>query len=1542
MTKAAVQALVVLGLFLTMPWATVLPSNGMVEPLNEEPTPFVMPAMAMQADFNGTGWNLSGTSWDTNDNEVVIDRPSVAWSSPPGAPQFPRAAACLFPIPERNEMWLVGGVVDPSSQWNDEEESSLMEIYDVTNGTWSVAPNPIPNTQSYAGCARWGDTLVLAGDLPLPDPQSSVPSFTTGLVQRYNLTTDTWSTGTSMPPSQAVGKAGYAHHDGVLYVAGGVNQTGSVMALNTTMSYDIDADTWTTGQNLTTPRVQPAAAYYRGQLYVMGGYETTLTSSGGGGPPSASWDITNTTEVMASNGSWSNHTDLGVALAGAGATVIHDEIVLMGGASSTGAQRRTYGWLPETDTWRNMGNLIHPVHSMSWAHYNNATFVFGGDSGNPSWSWMQLRSTNNRYVSPAAHSGTITSPPIDVRTTADGDALLRWIRLDGTAPAGTSLGLQYRTAPDALLLNGMDWLPMIGNFSYNHPIGNHTVPEPSTTGTDRAVQEFLDLSPWLQIRIVMATTEGEAWTLPDMDKVSWGMEEMVFTHIDRTALQSYGQPLNLTTLIDVEEDWSQAVLVLDAGFGRVQRIVAEEQGGSWTLSSPEDGVRAIHAGSSHVHANQAGPLELTWNLQIEQGVVNLDQMQVHLELLADDGGLVFAAAPENPTWTWDNEVEVHLDAVTADGKDLMASASTVVAADNTLSVSLSTDFPGRNDAPANGSFQARMHLAVEGLAAGQLVPAVTWFNTSTAWVDLDFDAPDPLTMVLPTDASGTADLRVELRTEANVSLVFEEDGTTFVLDAQAPTLLGSSPNQAAYADQRPDRNVIMSFAEVGGFHPDDVAFHVWVEGRDDGQNGGLNDGAAALAEYVETPAMWTNTGTVWTANFTVDDSANEDHAAVRVLVLGTDRAGIAVPTALAEAGHLNWTTRIPRTVEILSITPSDGGPRDLEPGRAMDWQVSVRDGNGLADLQELRIELGGDVNLGIRWDVITEQCQNLDGRTSVVACSVSVAGEVMTFDLALAPEWSLTPSTLVEGAVRVVATDVDGSNASTVNGAWAFARELTFDNVVFADLEGSTQGPVNADSILAVGEQLNLSATINHSASGVPYDGGLRIRWFGNVGPERWDGGSTVIVHDGVLATDVPTPLSGGRLMIARLEVWDPQDTVLLHSIQLDPMDVDEDHPYLVAKGDDVTWSRYHLSDVVVGVNIEEDTAWTGPLNVTCQVTSTERSWPEVTQSVLPSGLFEDLILFTATFNFSNVGDPADLDPQASLSCWASGMDDAGRTLQGATDLTASDPWFKATLTNEGPDLELGEVSLSGAVDSEGANILVAAPVIARSEAIERSFVVEITLENNGEETVVVRRSIEGLGADESELVRGSFNVPKGDWTLRVTVDPLGEVSELDEEDNAWTYEAQSAGGGSAAAIAAAGGVGILALATVLMRRRGGSKDDVEAALPLAPGPTSKPKPKGPPGAERRVAGGPRAPPTTPKQANVDLSRAEAALAALSPDLTPEDGQPAVPDIGAVASDHTELPGGGEYDYTTEGTHYHGEGLGRWKLRDDGSFERVA
>jgi hypothetical protein len=245
-------------------------------------------------------------------------------------------------------------------------------------------------------------------------------------------------------------------------------------------------------------------------------------------------------------------------------------------------------------------------------------------------------------------------------------------------------------------------------------------------------------------------------------------------------------------------------------------------------------------------------------------------------------------------------------------------------------------------------------------------------------------------------------------------------------------------------------------------------------------------------------------------------------------------------------------------------------------------------------------------------------------------------------------------------------------------------------------------------------------------------------------------------------------------------------------------------------------------------------------------------------------------------------------------------------------------------------------------VDSEGANILVAAPVIARTEAIDRPFVVEITLETDGGKTVVVRREINGLGADESELIRGNFNVPKGAWTLHVHVDTLGAISELDEEDNMWTYDAENSGSGAGAWIAGTGGLAVLAVAVVLLRRRTPSAEALEAVLPEQTSSSPKPKPKGPPGADRRVAGGPKAPPRTPAKTVVDLASAEAALAALTPAEPAAETAANVPEIGAVAKDHTELPGGGDYEYTAEATTYHGEALGRWELRDDGSFERVA
>jgi len=104
-------------------------------------------------------------------------------------------------------------------------------------------------------------------------------------------------------------------------------------------------------------------------------------------------------------------------------------------------------------------------------------------------------------------------------------------------------------------------------------------------------------------------------------------------------------------------------------------------------------------------------------------------------------------------------------------------------------------------------------------------------------------------------------------------------------------------------------------------------------------------------------------------------------------------------------------------------------------------------------------------------------------------------------------------------------------------------------------------------------------------------------------------------------------------------------------------------------------------------------------------------------------------------------------------------------------------------------------------------------------------------------------------------------------------------------------------------------------------------------------------QPRGPPGgqigeagATKPTRGPPRGPPrTSPHDVTLDTKAMAAAhFDALGP------GPEATSDDTSHAADYTHLPGGGDYEYTDEGTFYvvpgHNE---RWRLNDDKSFTKV-
>jgi hypothetical protein len=209
---------------------------------------------------------------------------------------------------------------------------------------------------------------------------------------------------------------------------------------------------------------------------------------------------------------------------------------------------------------------------------------------------------------------------------------------------------------------------------------------------------------------------------------------------------------------------------------------------------------------------------------------------------------------------------------------------------------------------------------------------------------------------------------------------------------------------------------------------------------------------------------------------------------------------------------------------------------------------------------------------------------------------------------------------------------------------------------------------------------------------------------------------------------------------------------------------------------------------------------------------------------------------------------------------------------------------------------------------------------------------------------LVALKQYDGLDTSESTNMRAKFTTPKSNWNLEVIIDSSDSIAELNEENNIWNKDYSSTEEGFSTLVIAgtASGVLVIILGIVFLlnqRRKPMIEETVqEEVRPEAPqekkkGPsnvssspsTSSPK-KGPPPAKKKA---PEISTLTPAE------QAAASFAALDSLTTSEVEAPE-----RVAT-WNDLPSGGEYDYTADGTFYDGVECGRWKLLEDGRFEKV-
>lgn len=143
--------------------------------------------------------------------------------------------------------------------------------------TWQAAA-PLPGVARRYGFAQDGDTFFV---------------LTTSALHRYDAATDTWTS--SSPAPRPLQLPGVVHHQGKLYVAGGMDDGPT----NELFVHDLATSTWSQGPSLPVFSYGSAAGIHDGKMFVVSGtsgqslvvYDIAASSWSIGPPPPVAYRI---------------------------------------------------------------------------------------------------------------------------------------------------------------------------------------------------------------------------------------------------------------------------------------------------------------------------------------------------------------------------------------------------------------------------------------------------------------------------------------------------------------------------------------------------------------------------------------------------------------------------------------------------------------------------------------------------------------------------------------------------------------------------------------------------------------------------------------------------------------------------------------------------------------------------------------------------------------------------------------------------------------------------------------------------------------------------------------------------------------------------------------------------------------------------------------------------------------------------------------------------------------------------------------------------
>ena len=1488
-----------------------------------------------ETNFSDPGFLLNKVARNATISELELVRPEITWSPTTGGGLLiTRAHGCMAHDTTNELVYLMGGRTDPNpQQQNDEAATNLIEIFNLSTETWSMSSSLMPSSQQYHECVQINDKVYSMGDWY---PGSNPARKSTGQIQVYDILTDSWSTTPpAMPATKEVGNFGMAAIGTKIYIAGGVQNASANDVTDRLLEYDTITGMWTELANMSYKRFAFPLVAYHGKLYAFGGLEDQYN-----------WinkPVHNTSEVYdPSTNTWTNLPNMSFHMFGMTPTVHNDEIILIGGHDKNGKSKETWGYVPESNQWRRHDDLSIGVFDLAAIDVDGMTVFAGGDISNAPYGTFGVTYLDESEIAPKIdnHTGWISSPVNILSTTEHGSASLMWISLSGTEPAGTSLGLQYRISNSESGLASETWKPVDTTNPTNLAllgIGNHSLS--SIAASDNGLMEY---------RIQMFTDEVQNWTIPDLDSIKWGSEEAAFDLNHPAVIQPNAPQITFSTFHSAMEDQLTEPATFEFAMIKATSEGFFQPNAEWTtlrLKSDgsilnvddEDGLLKGYLPSILPAVN--GVKEVNWNL-------SFNDMDTDNILIRTSTEGVATSTYTHPTPVEiDRSVSVFIDEVSSNFStqgDEVIQPNEVIIGGSTLTVSVDHGFTTTGLRPLSNNIKVRVNVDIAGETPGDVNQPVAWYNTSTAYVNLNTNQQTEFVTTLPSNISGTTYITIDAQTIDSITLQTDSQVSTFTLDSFAPVVATTSPLFDSYLNVNQNRSVEINVYDLAGFNENAIESWAWIEGVHDSNSNGVSE----PSERINIPNNVINIGTAWQVTFNINESGNQEGDAIQIYLEGTDKEGRSIDTDGNEQGHLYWTSRLPTKAEIVSVEERyptlSGIPQLLEPTKVAGWDVVVRDGNGLSDINTVRFSLGGDDDFGILF-TLNEGCSAMDARLAITdSCIGTIVEDELHIQFDFVVLWDLTTNGVNLGQIEIRTYDADGFKFHNENSAWTFDRNINIEIDSIKDITGGLNtGVLTSDSILVANDFIEIQGTVHHSSSNDPYTGMIALRWDGTFQISPWTGGQAIQVDNGFFTTTFQVPESSGGIYDAKLEFWDPIEVDKFLTVDLPDFVIDADAPLLLTTTLNPL-SRYHLNNVEIGANIEEPQRWSDNLSVTCQIRSTTVNWEPKVLMREPIGVFDGRTLFSFRFNFSESGQPSELGSQASLNCWATGSDDAGWQLIAQESNSQETPWISLPLTSEGPDLQISKVSFDGEF-IEGEDVTATIQLFNSGERITESFIVSVFMNRGESKELVALKQFDGLDTSESENMRVKLTITKSNWNLEISIDSNDSIAELNEENNVWneSYSSSESGLSTLVIVGAASGIFVIILGIMFLlnqRRKPIVENEPEVKEQTE---TPQERRKGPSNIASSTSASTtkKGPPPAKKVPGISsqtpAEQAAASFAAL-------DNQPVTETKRAQrVGNWNELPSGGEYDYTADGTFYDGLECGRWKLLDDGQFEKL-